>query len=349
MTHPKDRQLLQSEMDQMRTEPNREHPPLAVDMVTSGGERRRVEWVGAATEDGRVYAVGRDITVLAAAMEELEVSNVELQRLHAEDRAEEQLAGRVLAHMSKQGCLDSPGIQYIASALGFFSGDTTLASITPDGELRWLLGDFTGHGLQAAIGTVPLAGTFHNGCRKNLGFTELICEINDTLKVLLPPGLFCSAALVSLSRDAGTLQVWNCGLPPILLRRVSDGSVQAYPSQSLPLGLLGSAELEIAPTRVDVNAGDDVFVFSDGLTESADATGQLFGVDRVISVLAESRVPGEGFTAILNALARFRGDVRVSDDLSLVCVSVGQTPVSTPGSRRGVAQDPGSSTDSSRR
>ena len=118
LTHPKDREMLERELHQMRTEPNREHPPVAVEMLTKDGEQRRVEWVGAATEDGRIYAVGHDITALSWAMEDLAITNAELQHLHAEARAEEQLAARLIAHVRKQGCLDSPGIQYVASPLG---------------------------------------------------------------------------------------------------------------------------------------------------------------------------------------------------------------------------------------
>lgn len=329
LTHPKDRDMLERELHQMRTEPNREHPPVAVEMLTKDGEQRRVEWVGAATEDGRVYAVGHDITALSWAMEDLAITNAELQRLHAEARAEEQLAGRLIAHVRKQGCLDSPGIQYVASPLGFFNGDATLASSTPDGELRWLLGDFTGHGLAAAIGTVPLAGAFHMCCRDNVPFPRMIALINDMLKGLLPPGLFCAAGLLSLNAEANELSVFNCGLPPVLLRKCADGAVQTFASQSLPLGLLGSDELGVSPTRVPVCAGDDVLLFSDGLTEATNADGQLFGVDRVQRTLERKLGPGEGFSAIMRALADFRGAAQVKDDLSVVCVTIGHTRTSS--------------------
>jgi len=331
LTHPKDRDMLERELHQMRTEPNREHPPVAVEMLTKDGEHRRVEWVGAATEEGRIYAVGRDITALSWAMEDLAITNAELQRLHAEARAEEQLAGRLIAHVRKQGCLDSPGIQYVASPLGFFNGDATLAASTPDGELRWLLGDFTGHGLAAAIGTVPLAGAFHMCCRENVPFARMISVINDMLKGLLPPGLFCAAGFLSLSPASDELQVWNCGLPPILLRRCADTAVQGFQSQSLPLGLMASDELGIAPTRVSVQHGDDVFLFSDGLTEATNADGQLFGVDRVQGTLQQRHAPGEGFGALMRTLAEFRGGAQVKDDLSVVCVTIGQTRTSSRG------------------
>jgi serine phosphatase RsbU (regulator of sigma subunit) len=296
-----------------------------------------------------VYAVGRDITAISQAFEKLAAYNRELKRLREEALAEEQLAGRLLAHVRAQGCLDTPGIQYVTSALGFFSGDAILAAVTPSGELRWMLGDFTGHGLAAAIGTVPLAGAFYAACRDDLPFARAIASINDLLKSLLPPGLFCACALLSLNKQQDELSVWNCGLPTLLVRKARDGSVHEYPSQCLPLGLLASHELEIAPTGMAVERSDDVFVFSDGLTETLDASGTLFGLERVKNAVQTAAPGGGGFPSLMRAVADFQGMRSASDDLSLICVSVGHTHAAArlpgPLAAQGVAK----STESSQR
>jgi PAS domain S-box-containing protein len=326
LTHPDDRELLDREFNLMRTEPNREQPPLIVRMISKSGETRRVEWVGAATDEGRIYGVGRDVSALTQAVAKLAEKNAELERMHAEARAEEQVAGRLMAHVRSQGCLDAPGIQYVASSLGFFNGDVALAALTPTGELRWMLGDFTGHGLSAAIGTVPLAGAFHTSCRQDLPFEQAIASMNDLLKSLLPPGLFCAAGFLSLNRDANVLRIWNSGLPPIVVRRAQDTRVHLHASESLPLGLLHSHELSIAPSNLPVARGDEVFIFSDGLTEATNATGQLFGTDGVERALNALTSPGDGFAALVRSVTEFRAGVAASDDLSLVTVSVGHTP-----------------------
>lgn len=349
LTHPNDRALIERELHQMRTEPNREHPPVAVQMLGKSGELRKIEWVGAATEEGIVYAVGRDITALSQAFEKLEVSNKELQRLYAEAHAEEVLAGRIFSHVRAQGCLDTPGIQYVTSSLGFFSGDVTIAAVTPSGELRWMLGDFTGHGLSAAIGTAPLAGAFHLCVREDVPFDKSIATINDLLKGILPPGIFCACALLCLNAAGDTISIWNCGLPPILMRMASDGSLVEHASQCLPLGLLKSHELQISPARVPVQRGDDVLVFSDGLTESVDANGAMFGVDRVKQALISAQRSGEGFGAIMRAVSSFRGAMRANDDVSLICVSVGHTRATVRAPHTHAAQDGAGSAESSQR
>jgi Amt family ammonium transporter len=134
-----------------------------------------------------------------------------------------------------------------------------------------------------------------------------------------------------------------------LLRKRRDGSLQAYESQSLPLGLVASVDLDIVPTRVPVERGDDVFVFSDGLTESMDETGRLFGVEGVQAAIQAARLAGEGFGNIMRAVSQFRGGTHVKDDLSLISVSVGHTQPSARGTRAQEAQESRLSTESSRR
>lgn len=349
LTHPKDRELMERELHLMRTEPNREHNAIAVDMIASSGELRRVEWTGAATHDGRVYAVGRDITVLSWAMEDLAISNAELQRLHGEAQAEEQLAARVIAHVRRQGDLDSPGIEYVTSPLGLFSGDVQLASYLDTGELRWLLADFTGHGLTAAIGTVPLAGAFQLACRRNVGFVDMVGAINDMLNGVLPPGLFCASAWLSLSADGRSLSVWNCGLPPVLVRRGSSGRVEHFDSQSLPLGVVSTGELDITPSLTQVHDDDDVFVFTDGLTECTNSEGIQFGIERAKAALSGELKPGERFAGLMRAAASFRGQEQATDDLSALCVSVGRTRAGAHAHMRDHAQGSVSSAESSQR
>ena len=349
LTHPKDRELLERELHMMRTEPNREHNAVTVDMVTSSGELRRVEWTGAATHDGRVYAVGRDITVLSWAMEDLAITNAELQRLHGEAQAEEQLAARVIAHVRRQGNLDSPGIAYVTSPLGLFSGDVQLASYMETGELRWVLADFTGHGLTAAIGTVPLAGAFQLACKRNVGFADMIGIINDMLNGVLPPGLFCASAWFSLSPDARELRIWNCGLPPVLVRRGRTGIVEHFDSQGLPLGVVSTFELGITPTHIRVDDDDDIFVFTDGMTECTNAQGQQFGMERAKAALSGALRPREGFASLMQAVASFRGEEQAKDDLSALCVSVGQTRAGSHARNSEPSQGSVSSADSSQR
>jgi serine phosphatase RsbU (regulator of sigma subunit) len=172
------------------------------------------------------------------------------------------------------------------------------------------------------------------------------------LKSVLPPGLFCACAWFNLSADGKTLSIFNCGLPPVLVRRGKTGAVEQFDSQSLPFGVLGSHELAITPTDIQVDSDDDVFVFSDGLSECTDASGRQFGVERAKAALGgapHTLRPGEGFEALMRAVASFRGEEQAQDDLSAVCVSVGHTRARAHVRENSASQGSLSSAESSHR
>ena len=65
---------------------------------------------------------------------------------------EQRVAKAVFDNVAHSGCLDAPNIKSLVSPLAVFNGDVLLAAYRPAGGMHILLGDFTGHGLPAAIG-----------------------------------------------------------------------------------------------------------------------------------------------------------------------------------------------------
>ena len=88
-----------------------------------------------------------------------------------------------------------------------FNGDLLLAAHAPAGQMFVLLGDFTGHGLPAAIGAMPLAETFYGMAAKGYSSTDILREINAKLKQILPVEMFCCATLLDIDAKQGTLRV----------------------------------------------------------------------------------------------------------------------------------------------
>jgi PAS domain S-box-containing protein len=330
LAHPADRDAFARDLERMRLEPNRQHPAVVVRMLAKDGNYHSIEWTGAGTEEGRLYVVGRDVSELRSAVARLAAQNEELHVLHEQIRREQRLAGHLLANVRRQGSLDMPGVHHLTSPLDFFNGDVALAATTPKGELRWMLGDFTGHGLSAAVGTIPVASTFYATCRKGISLVESLETINDLLKGVLPPGLFCAAAMLGLDPERGELLVWNGGLPSVIVRSARDGSLRLHASQSLPLGLVSSRELDVKFTSISVEPTDEIVVYTDGLTEAQNAAGELYGQERVTALLAKPGQPGDGFARLVEDLTSFRGSMRAGDDVSLIVVTVGALRVPGP-------------------
>ena len=143
---------------------------------------------------------------------------------HAHLLQEQQAAKAVFDNVAHTGSLDAPFIKHPISPLAVFNGDVLLSTRSPAGDLYLLLGDFTGHGLTAAIGAMPLAEIFYGMAHKGFGVGDILREANRKLKYILPQGYFCCATLVGVNFNKGTVEFWNGGLPPgVLIRNSRNG------------------------------------------------------------------------------------------------------------------------------
>jgi len=234
--------------------------------------------------------------------------------------SEQRVAKAVFDKVAHSGCLDAPNISYMQSPFALFNGDLLLAAYKPSGGMHVMLGDFTGHGLSAAIGAIPLAEVFYGMTAKGHALAEILREINAKLKRILPVGVFCCATLLNISSKRGLLEVWNGGLPDGYLLHADGRPQQPLVSRHLPLGILDQAAFSDRCEVYPLAPGDRIFLLSDGVLEASDRHGQLFGEARLLELLQANRQPQALFDEIQQALLAFRGEQH--DDVSMVQVGL---------------------------
>ena len=234
---------------------------------------------------------------------------------------EQRVAKAVFDKVAHSGCINAaPNIRYLQSPYALFNGDLLLAAYTPAGDMHVLLGDFTGHGLPAAVGAMPLAEVFYGMTAKGYGLTQILREMNAKLKRILPVDMFCCATLLCLSTQRRVVEVWNGGMPDGYVHEVATGKRTPLISRHLPLGVLSAQALDDCTEVWPMALGDRVFLLSDGVLDTADANEQLFGAERLQQVFAANREPDRLFEDIEQALAAFRGEAR--DDVSMLEITL---------------------------
>ncbi|MDB5996197.1 MAG: fused response regulator/phosphatase [Pseudomonas sp.] len=229
---------------------------------------------------------------------------------------EQRVAKAVFDKVAHSGCLNAPNIRYLQSPYALFNGDLLLAAFTPAGDMHVLLGDFTGHGLPAAVGAMPLAEVFYGMTAKGYGLSETLREMNAKLKRILPVDMFCCATLLCLSFQRRSVEVWNGGMPDGYLHSIASGERTPLIARHLPLGVLSPQTFDDRTEVFPMAVGDRVFLLSDGVIDTCDANEQLFGVERLQQVFAANHQPDQLFEDIEQALRDFRGEAR--DDVSMV-------------------------------
>lgn len=240
-----------------------------------------------------------------------------LSALLEQEHEEQALAERVLnrAVMNRNVAMDR--LSRMQRPASVFNGDLVLTQHLPDGGLRLLVGDFTGHGLAAAIGALPVADAFHTMTRKGVNDARVLAEINHKLYQVLPPDRFLAACLVSISGDGEELRWWNGGMPSMWMRG-ADG-LHELASHTLPLGILAELPACEAPRRIRLRtAGERLLIMTDGLLEAANAQGEMFVNGDFQALLNNWQFGQPLLPALVAALDAHSATTEQSDDIGVV-------------------------------
>lgn len=257
-------------------------------------------------------------TTLQSQKNALTIHHQHLQREYA-------VAEKLFSTIVHPGCLDAPHLKYLLSPMAIFNGDLLLAARKPSGGLHILLGDFTGHGLPAAVGAIPVADIFYSMTAKGYGLGDILAETNQRLKAMLPTGIFCAACLMDLDATYSTLTFWNGGLPDLLLRKPQGGEIRRLSSQHLPLGIVDNTHLDRSVEMVGVCPGERIYAYTDGVIEASNPDDELFGQKRLEAYLTQATPPTQIFEAICAGLYAFHAGTRQRDDLTLLEITCDAT------------------------
>ncbi len=238
-------------------------------------------------------------------------------------KREYEIAEGVFAKVMHSSGLQAPNLKYLVSPQAIFNGDLLLAAYRPSGEMHLLLGDFTGHGLSAAIGTIPVADIFNGMTAKGYPIPEIVAEINQKLQRILPRGLFFAAALLELDTKNHKLSAWVGGVPDILIYGAQSKALSGrFASKSFPLGVIETDQLDCQVESMEVQTGDRIFLCTDGVSEARNPAGAMFSQARLEQCFARGHEPAALFEHILMELEQFRGMQQQSDDVTLIEVTV---------------------------
>lgn len=234
---------------------------------------------------------------------------------------ERELIENMIIKMRKADPFDARYLQYLISPVEVTAGDMLLATFAHDGRQLVLLGDFTGHGLSAAIGGPLVTYLFHSLAKSGALGEQIITEMNNQLCLRLPIGMFFAATLLEITPDRTNATLWNAGLPDTLLIR--QGTVHThFESGMYALGISSKLPVAKATTHFSLQAGDHLYIFSDGILEANNPQNDMFGLVRLeqflLKVIAEEQV----LTDLIPLLDAHVGSCLHDDDITLVEVRV---------------------------
>ncbi len=193
----------------------------------------------------------------------------------------------------------------------------------PRNRFGFAVADVSGKGHPAAMLAACLQGAFGAVAAGDPDLPGLFARVNDFLVERTSPEMFATAFYGVLSPQ-GQFDFVNAGhAPPLVVH--TGGEVTRLDSQNFPMGFFSGAQYQVE--TIQLAPGDLVLIFSDGVTEARDTTGDLFGEPRLKSCVEKcaGQAPQEVCTQVMAAVRDFAAAAPQADDVTLAVLRFGSS------------------------
>jgi sigma-B regulation protein RsbU (phosphoserine phosphatase) len=237
-----------------------------------------------------------------------------------------EVAREIQQAMLPEGTWSGPGVEAfgLTKPANTVGGDFYDILPRPDGTVMVALGDVAGKASPAALLMALLLAMLRTLVDEELPLPVLVQRLNLQVTRHAPSSRFITLFLSSFDPATGRLQFVNAGQTPPLLRR-QNGSIERLLSGGVALGMFAGSTYEAG--EVQLNPGDALLLYSDGITEAESPDGQPFdeaGLERTLALYAgayQKSAAAELGRAIFDAVERHRRDQRLADDLTVLVLS----------------------------
>ncbi|MDX8431012.1 MAG: SpoIIE family protein phosphatase [Candidatus Algichlamydia australiensis] len=254
--------------------------------------------------------------------------------LHAQREGEEQrvanqtlskeleIGQEVQQSLIPQTLPEISGLQMVARYLPAkeVSGDFYDLFQREDGKWLIVMADISGKGIHACFYALLLRSMLRSFASKNADLAEIVQQTNKLFALdTAPHGVFATVWLGIFDPTSFSLTHLNCGHPSAYILRTGD-KIEELNNRAISLGVTELTDLPIQTT--ELQPGDQLFIFTDGLSEMHNLKNGLFGEERIKEFLIQkSDLSFEDFIAdLFEELAWFSEGAPQHDDLSFLLI-----------------------------
>lgn len=187
-------------------------------------------------------------------------------------------------------------------------------------RLGVIIADVADKGVPAALFMALSRTIIRSVAFTGRGPASTLMRANQLILADSQADLFLSAIYLLLETATGRVIFSNAGHNRPLLHRAATRSLAELPQRGIILGAFD--EITLQDDRLDLNFGDVLVLYTDGVTDALNADGEEFGEQRLFDVVAASAgASSDGILrAITGALADFIGDTEQADDVTCVVI-----------------------------
>lgn len=301
---------------------------LCAPLITRNGDVLGAIYVDTSMKSGIFSQADRDLLSAVAGQAAITLENARLYTVAVEKgrmERELQMASEIQQSLLPRYLPDLGCYQIAAGwhAAREVAGDFYDIFLLEDNQLGVVIADVSDKGAPAALFMAVARTMIRAHSFAGLNPVETMSRTNDLILEDAESGMFVTAYHSVFSRDGRSIHV-NAGHNPPVLYRSSTREAQFMPRGGRAIGWFPNNPLQA--TELQLEAGDVLVYYTDGLTESQNAQDDFYGDERfaneVVRII-QSSVKQDAQTmmdAVLDSVAQFRGDIPPHDDQTIVVV-----------------------------
>lgn len=194
--------------------------------------------------------------------------------------------------------------------------------LVDEDHLAVVIADVSGKGVPAALFMVIAKTLIKDQTQTGKTAAEVFNEVNEQLCESNDEGLFVTAWLGILEISSGHMEFVNAGHNPPAV--CADGGTFAYLKMKPGFVLAGMEGMRYRTGEIDFQAGDMLYLYTDGVTEATDSKEALYGEDRLKRVLDKNKeaAPAELIEKVKADVDHFAGEAPQFDDITMLALKI---------------------------
>ncbi|SYZ73201.1 putative Protein serine/threonine phosphatase with extracellular sensor [Candidatus Zixiibacteriota bacterium] len=254
-----------------------------------------------------------------------------------------EVAGQIQKTLLPARLPDIPGLQMDAfyRAASRIGGDLYDIFKIDENNYCMLVADVSGKGIPASLVMSVLRTIIRIQARGKVSAYRILVDVDKYIRDDIPPGIFITIVLAVYDASTRRMNVVSGGHNPMILLRQRTGKAELVNPPGVPLGLPLESEDDFAKKlqeeNLQIEDGDVIFAYSDGITEAMDRTGAKFGLPKLIELFNEkvegvkTGGPAAVSSLILSSIDDHAGMAVQNDDITFITMVAGPARKAAPG------------------
>jgi sigma-B regulation protein RsbU (phosphoserine phosphatase) len=191
------------------------------------------------------------------------------------------------------------------------------------------IGDVTGHGAPAALVMMMVNTLLHTYAEMYSNAYDIVVNTNKQLKPRIKSSMFMTMVMLKWDHKTQKMTYVGSGHEHILIYRAKTGKLESIESGGIALGMTPDNSKIVKELNIPLEIDDQIVLYTDGITEAENNTGEMFGLDRLKELITKyaPEYGPEGLTHhVALDFSQFVGDAVQHDDITIMAIKyTGQT------------------------